>query len=530
MMESTSLTSSKSSKSSTNWLTFPERDYLNVTDHNEQKLSRLTQGLPVTNILGTMDRAILEIAFDSRKSGPDSLFVAIPGKNLDGGVFIKDAVTKGASAFITQTPLDSLGGIDLRSHDVTALCVEDSRKALSIVSTNFYRRPSERLAVTGITGTNGKTTTSYILEALFRAKGVQTGVIGTINYHYGDKKLSAPVTTPESLDLNRMLNAMIEEKIEHCFLEISSHALYQSRVHDMQFKVGIFTNLTRDHLDFHGDMESYKNAKKKLFLDNRVQQKIFNIDDSAGREFAGEFKTDSFTTGIDNNADFKAENIVLTKSGCQFTLKTPFGAGEIHSNLLGRHNIHNLLSAAAGAMVQGVSLEKVQEVFRHIQPIPGRFESIDNNQGIFVLVDYAHTDDALCNAISAAKAFTEGKLIVVFGCGGDRDKGKRKAMGQAVLKEADFSIITSDNPRTEDPEQIIEDILQGVPSSVHKGDDYDAIINRKEAIEHAIRLAEKGDLVLIAGKGHEDYQVLATQTIHFDDREVARSALRKRSH
>ncbi len=516
--------------SSTKWLVFPERGYLNVTDHNEQKLSRLIMGLPVTNILGTMDRAIREIVFDSRKSELDSLFVAIPGRNRDGGMFIKDAISKGASAFITQTPLDSLGGLDLRSRDVTALCVEDSRKALAIVSAGFYRRPSERLAVTGITGTNGKTTTSYILEALFRAKKVRTGVIGTINYHYGNRKLSAPVTTPESLDLNRMLDAMIEEKVEYCFLEVSSHALYQSRVHDMQFKVGIFTNLTRDHLDFHGDMESYKNAKKKLFLDNQVQQKIFNIDDSVGREFAGEFKTDSFTTGIDSNADFKAENIVLTKSGCRFTLKTPFGAGEIHSNLLGRHNIHNLLSAVAGAMVQDVSLEKVQEVFRHIQPIPGRFESIGNSRGVSVLVDYAHTDDALCNAISAAKAFTEGKLIVVFGCGGDRDRGKRKAMGQTVLKEADFPIITSDNPRTEDPEHIIEDILQGIPSSARKGDDYNVIINRKEAIEHAIHLAGKNDLVLIAGKGHENYQILSTQTIHFDDREVARSALKKLSH
>lgn len=516
--------------SSTNWLSFPERGTLNVTDQPGQKLSHLILGLPATNILGTMDSTIREVVYDSRKVGPGSLFVAIPGENWDGGKFIKDAIAKGASAFVTQTPLDSLNGFSLGSRNVTALCVEDSRKALSIISANFYRHPSERLALTGITGTNGKTTTSYILEALFKAKGNRTGVIGTINYHYGDKKLSAPVTTPESLDLNRMLDEMIEEETENCFLEVSSHALHQSRVRDMHFKAGIFTNLSRDHLDFHGDMESYKNAKKKLFLNNRVQNQIFNIDDPVGQEFAGEFKTDSFTTGIDSNADFKAENIVLTKSGCRFTLKTPFGSGEVQSNLLGRHNVHNLLSAAAGAMVQGVSLETVQEVFQQVQPVPGRFENIDNDQGFSVLVDYAHTDDALSNAISAAKAFTEGKLIVVFGCGGDRDKGKRKTMGQAVLSEADFSIITSDNPRTEDPQQIIEDILQGVPSSAHEGNDYAAIISRKEAIEYAIRLAGKNDLVLIAGKGHEDYQILGTQTIHFDDREVARSALRKRDH
>ena len=515
--------------SSTNSIVFPESGYLNVTEQNGQKLSRLILGLPATNILGTMDRNIREIVYDSRNSGPDSLFVAVPGQNWDGGAFINDAIAKGASAFITQTSLDSLNGLDLGSRDVTALCVEDARKALSIVSANFYHRPSERLALTGVTGTNGKTTTTFILEALFREQGAQTGVIGTINYHYGDKKLSAPVTTPESLDLNRMLDEMINDEVENCFLEVSSHALHQSRVHDMNFKVGIFTNLSRDHLDFHGNMESYKNAKKKLFLDNHVQWKVFNIDDPVGWELSGELNKDSYTTGIDCNADFKAEDLVLTKAGCQFTLKTPFGTEKIHSNLLGRHNVHNLLSAAAGAMAQDVSLETIQKVFRQVQPIPGRFESIDNDHGLSVLVDYAHTDDALSKAISAAKAFTEGKLIVVFGCGGDRDKGKRRAMGQAAINGADFSIITSDNPRTEDPERIIEDILQGIPSSAQEGDDYSTITSRKEAIEHAIHLAEKNDLVLIAGKGHEDYQILGTQTIHFDDREVARSALRKRN-
>jgi UDP-N-acetylmuramoyl-L-alanyl-D-glutamate--2,6-diaminopimelate ligase len=516
--------------SSTNSLIFPENGYLNVTDITEQKLSHLILDLPVTNVLGTMDRNIREIVYDSRQAKPSSLFVAIPGKNWDGDTFIEEAITKGASAFITQAPLDSLIGLGLGSSNVTALRVEDSRKALSAVSANFYHRPAERLALTGITGTNGKTTTAYILEDLFKAEGIRTGVVGTINYHYGDKKIPANVTTPESLDLNRMLDEMVKEKVENCFLEVSSHALHQSRVHGMRFKVGIFTNLSRDHLDFHGDMDHYKNTKKKLFLENRVQHPIFNIDDKVGQQFSKEFNVDAFTTGIDSNADFKAENIVLTKSGCQFTLKTPFGTGNIHSNLLGRHNIHNLLSAGAGAMAQGISLEKIQEVFRCIQPIPGRFERIDNNHGFSVLVDYAHTDDALANTISAAKSFTEGKLIVVFGCGGDRDKGKRKAMGKAVLSEAGFSVITSDNPRTEDPEQIMDDILQGAPSSAREGNDYMAIVNRKKAIEHAIQIAEKNDLVLIAGKGHEDYQVLGTQTIHFDDREIARSALRKRNH
>jgi UDP-N-acetylmuramoyl-L-alanyl-D-glutamate--2,6-diaminopimelate ligase len=501
-----------------------------VTNKNVQKLAGLIRGLPTINILGSIDRNIREIVYDSRKSNLETLFVAMPGQNWNGEVFIKDAIAKGATAFITQVPLDSLNKLELKSRDVTALCVEDSRKALSIVSANFYDHPSEHLALTGITGTNGKTTTAYILEALFRGRGTRTGVIGTINYHYSDKELSAPITTPESLDLNRILGEMLKENIKNCFLEVSSHALHQSRVHDMCFKAGIFTNLSRDHLDFHGDMESYKNAKKKLFLENHIQWKIFNIDDPVGKEFYECFKTNSFTTGIESNADFKAEEIVLTKADCRFTLKTPFGSGEIHSNLIGRHNVYNLLSATAGAMAQGISLEKIQEVSRQIQSIPGRFESIDNDQEFSVLVDYAHTEDALSKAISAAKTFTEGKLIVVFGCGGDRDKGKRKSMGQAVINEADFSIITSDNPRTEDPEEIVKDILQGIPALVQQGDDYLTIINREEAIEYAICLAEKNDLVLIAGKGHENYQILETKTIHFDDREIARSALRKRLH
>jgi UDP-N-acetylmuramoyl-L-alanyl-D-glutamate--2,6-diaminopimelate ligase len=516
--------------SSNDWLAFPENGYLNMTDISEQRLSHLILGLPITNVLGTMDRAIQEIAYDSRKVGPNSLFVAIPGERWDGSSFIKDAIAKGASAFITQASLDSLNGLGLGSRNVTALSIKDSRKALSVVSANFYNRPSERLDLTGITGTNGKTTTAYILEALFRAKGTRAGVIGTINYRYENKIFPASVTTPESLDLNRMLHEMTEDKIKNCFLEVSSHALHQCRVHGMRFKAGIFTNLSRDHLDFHGDMESYKNAKKKLFLENDVEHPIFNIDDKIGREFAEEFNADSFTTGIDSNADFKAENVVLTKSGCQFTLKTPFGNGEIRSNLLGRHSVYNLLSAGAGAMVQDTSLEKVQEVFHQIQPIPGRFEHIENNHGFSVLVDYAHTDDALCNAISSAKDFTQGRLIVVFGCGGDRDKGKREAMGRVALSGADFSIITSDNPRTEDPEQIIGDILKGVSSSASEDSDYTVIINRQGAIERAIQMAEKNDLVLIAGKGHESYQILGSETIHFDDREIARSALRKRNH
>jgi UDP-N-acetylmuramoyl-L-alanyl-D-glutamate--2,6-diaminopimelate ligase len=319
---------------------------------------------------------------------------------------------------------------------------------------------------------------------------------------------------------------MVDAGVTDCFLEVSSHALSQKRVCDMNFDVGIFTNLSRDHLDFHGDMEEYKNAKAELFRGNKVKAPIVNIDDQAGQEFAAELKGNVISTGINNSADFSAENISLTAVGSRFTLKTPDGSTEIQTNLLGEHNICNLLSASAYALVQGMSFGMIQGTFRNIPSIPGRFESISKGQDFAVVVDYAHTEDALSKAITAAKAFTEGKVIVVFGCGGDRDKGKREGMGRVATEKADFTVVTSDNPRTEDPGKIVSDILKGISTSASHA----AIINRREAIEYAISQAEKNDLVLIAGKGHEDYQVLGTQKEHFDDREVARDFLEKQTH
>ena len=294
----------------------------------------------------------------------------------------------------------------------------------------------------------------------------------------------------------------------------------------MSFEAGIFTNLSRDHLDFHNDMGKYKNAKAKLFRENLIKTSIINIDDPVGKEFAEEFKVNTITTGINNMADFYAENIVLAGTQSRFTLKTPSGSIDIKTNLLGRHNIYNLLSAAACASTQGISLKKIKDTFEEIPSIPGRFESVKSGQNFSVLVDYAHTQDALFKSISASKAFTRGEVIVVFGCGGDRDKGKRKEMGQVAIKNANFTVITSDNPRTEDPEKIIADILKGIPSN----GPYKTITDRREAIAYAINRAKKNDLVLIAGKGHENYQVLGMKKVRFDDREVAREFLRNRVH
>ena len=511
---------------STKWFLFSENDFSIEKNMSEKNLKNLIAGIEIAESLGNRDLEIENIAFDSRKVRQDGLFVAIPGGKHDGRVFIKEALDKGAIAIIAEASIESLSSLHIDHESITVLCVADSRKSLSIVSANFYGDPSAHLNLTGITGTNGKTTLTYVLEALAKADGRDTGVIGTIDCHFGKTKTPAAMTTPESLELNLKLRQMVNAGVTDCFLEVSSHALSQKRVYDMDFDVGIFTNLSRDHLDFHSSMEEYKNSKAELFRGNNVKVPILNIDDPAGKEFAVELKRNAISTGINSSADFSAENISLIATGSRFTLKTPNGSTEINTNLLGEHNIYNLLSASAYALVQGMSLNMIQSTFQNIPCIPGRFESISKGQNFSVLVDYAHTEDALCKAITATKTFTEGKVIVVFGCGGDRDKGKREGMGRIAIEKSDFSVITSDNPRTENPENIISDILKGVPASAS----HITIADRREAIEYAISRAEKNDLVLIAGKGHEDYQVLGTQKEYFDDREVARDFLEKQIH
>ncbi len=511
---------------STKWFLFSESDFSTEKNMPEKNLKNLIAGMEITESLGNRNCEIKNIAFDSRKVRPGGLFVAIPGGKHDGGAFIRESLDKGTIAIITESSPESLSSLHINYENITVLCVADSRKSLAIVSANFYENPSAHLNLTGITGTNGKTTLTYVMEALAKADGRYTGVIGTIDCHFGKTKIPTAMTTPESLDLNLNFRQMVDAGVTDCFLEVSSHALAQKRVCDMNFDVGIFTNLSRDHLDFHSNMEEYKNAKAELFRGNKVKVPIVNIDDQTGKEFATELKGNVISTGINSSADFSAENISLTAVGSRFTLKTPNGSTEIRTNLLGEHNVCNLLSASAYALVQGLSLDMIQGTFKNIPSIPGRFESINKGQSFSVLVDYAHTEDALSKAITATKAFTEGKVIVVFGCGGDRDKGKRKGMGRVVTEKADFAVVTSDNPRTEDPEKIVADILKGIPASAS----HTAIINRREAIEYAIGRAEKNDLVLIAGKGHEDYQISGVQKEHFDDREVAREFLEKQIH
>ena len=491
-------------------------------------LLNLIDGYPMADINGTLERNIESIAYDSRKVEPEALFVAMPGHHHDGSRFIGQAVEKQAAAFVTEMSKADMAKLELKSPGVTAIHVNDSRHVLAWVSDRFYGRPSDRLDLIGITGTNGKTTLTYVLEKIFETAGHPCGVIGSINYRYGGNEYPAPMTTPEALEINRMLQEMTGKGVDKCCIEVSSHSLALKRVRELRFAVGVFTNLTRDHLDYHKTFEHYKDSKKILFRDCKVKKQVINIDDPVGREIVRESPIETLTTGLDSRADVTAEDCVLLEDGIRFTLKTPSGTQAISSPLLGRHNVHNLLSASAVALAQGISLAHIEQGIQSLERVPGRFEKIQQGQDFIVAVDYAHTGDALANALKAARTLSKNRVIVVFGCGGDRDPGKRKEMGRVALEMSDFTIITSDNPRTEDPKQIILNICEGIPAGRKPKEHFAILPNRREAIDFAIKKAQTGDLVLIAGKGHEDYQILKSGKIHFDDREEAVRALRIR--
>lgn len=496
-------------------------------DKTSPLLSRLLEGYPVRRHHGPLDVEISSVVNDSRKAEGNSLFVAIHGYQINGDRFITDAINRGARAIVTESSLDESKEWNPENQNLTAIQVENGRHALAWISKEFYRNPSGRMHLVGITGTNGKTTLTYILETIYRTAELPAGVIGTINYRYGGTVIPASTTTPESLDINRMLDEMVRKKIIHCFLEISSHSLSLNRVDGMAFEVAVFSNLSRDHLDFHKTLEQYKETKKSLFHDYEVKKQVLNIDDETGREIMKETSRPTLTTGIDHLADIMAEDVALSPQGSQFTLNTPMGSRKVDTRLLGKHNIYNALSAVATALHQNISLDDIVRGLQSVKKIPGRFERLDHGQPFTVVVDYAHTDDAMRNVLQAAKALARKKIIAVFGCGGDRDHGKRKEMGRVALELSDYAIITSDNPRSEDPQSIIDEIGEGIPLQAKENLDYIMIANREDAIEHAIHTAKAGDMVLILGKGHEDYQILKNETIHFDDREIAAEVLRR---
>ena len=454
------------------------------------------------------------------------MFVAISGTQSDGARYALDAAKRGAVAMVSESiiePEDLLEGKGL-----ALIRVEDARNALAIIAARFYEHPSRSVKLIGVTGTNGKTTVTYLLESILNGNGFSVGVIGTVDYRYGGQAFTAGMTTPESVDINRMLSEMNGMGVSHCMLEVSSHALTFQRIKGLEFGVTVFTNLSQDHLDFHGTLEDYMLSKKSLFRDYPQDQRVVNVDDLLGREIFEEVPENTMTVGIHENADVRAENIRLERTGSYFNLKAPCGVLPVRSSLLGKHNVYNILSAAGAALQLGISLDDIVSGINALGAVPGRFEKVDCGQDFTVVVDYAHTEDAMSNILRAARSFTEGRILTVFGCGGDRDRGKRPKMGRVAVEASDFAVVTSDNPRSEDPGKIIEDIREGIPAYCGENERYVCVPERSEAIRLAIDRAGSGDFVIIAGKGHEDYQILNAETIHFDDREVAEKALRVR--
>jgi UDP-N-acetylmuramoyl-L-alanyl-D-glutamate--2,6-diaminopimelate ligase len=460
------------------------------------------------------DPEIASLAYDSRRAGPGSLFFCVSGLRSDGHDHAPAAVAAGAVALVVERPL-GLG--------VPEVVVGDARAAMAPLAARFNGDPSRRLRVIGVTGTNGKTTTAFLVRTLLEAAGEQCALVGTVKTVVGGHDEELPGTTPEAIDLQAAFSRMLGAGDRACAIEVSSHALELHRADAVHFAASIFTNLTQDHLDFHPSMEGYFAAKRRLFeLDPGIP--VVNLDDEHGRQLADGLAA-PVTFGIDRVADYAAHDVSFTLTGARFVLRCAEGDLELRSPLPGRFNVSNVLAALAAVHRLGVPLETIATALPDIEPVPGRFQPVDEGQGFAVLVDYAHTPDSLENVLATARALTDGRLICVFGCGGDRDRGKRPQMGEIVSRLADLAVVTSDNPRSEDPEAIVGEILAGVSSAAG----VEALVDRREAVGRAIELAGPGDVVVIAGKGHEQGQEFADgRKLPFDDVLVAREALRGR--
>lgn len=476
---------------------------------------------------GDLSQEINEVTYDSRQVKPGTLFIAVPGFKQDGHLFIKDAVARGAAAIVLQDR-------NYQSRDYTWVMVDNSRKAMAEVSNVVYGFPSTRLNVIGVTGTNGKTTTTNLIAMILEKAGYRPGLIGTVHNRLGDEVLPVHHTTPEAPDLQRLFANFLQKGADYVVMEVSSHALDLNRVKGTEYDVAVFTNLTQDHLDFHGDMERYFMAKARLFSGmgaNRQKKRhkfvIINNDDSYAEQIAELTSVPIITYGIKNSADVKAENVKISDRGASFRLRYTDRALPVNLKMTGLFNVYNTLAAVAVGLVEGVPVENIISTLENVAGIPGRFERVDEGQNFTVIVDYSHTPDSLENCLKTAREFVEGRIITVFGCGGDRDRKKRPLMGEVAAKLSDFTVVTSDNPRSEDPQAIIEEILPGL-SRIVDYDKYIKIVDRKEAINYAINIARPKDVVIIAGKGHEDYQIIGDRVISFDDRLVAKEAIIRR--
>ena len=484
------------------------------------KLDEVLHGVRLKSELDAAlaDLPVEGLDYDSRRIQENWLFFAFPGARADGRQYVQQAFERGACAVLSEAPApgDSPG---------PWLVVDHGRHALSTAARNFYAHPDRSLFLTGITGTNGKTTTSFLLDSILRTAGKTTALIGTIEYHLAGRVLNAPNTTPESLDLCRLLDELRLAGGSHATMEVSSHALALGRVYGFFFHTAVFTNLTQDHLDFHETMERYFDAKKLLFQGNGAPPPKFavvNADDEWGRRISLAPETQVLRYGLGPEAQCRARHVSSSLHGLKFDIQLGKSKVQIESPLVGKINIYNILAASCAAFTYGVPVDAIVSGIAACKGIPGRFERVDAGQSFAVVVDYSHTEDALRNAIAVARSLQPKRVITVFGCGGDRDRKKRPLMGQAAAEGSDLVVLTSDNPRSEDPIEIMNDVLVGL-----RRKDTPNIIepDRATAIRRAIEAAHPGDLVLIAGKGHETYQIFKEQTVHFDDREVARDVL-----
>jgi UDP-N-acetylmuramoyl-L-alanyl-D-glutamate--2,6-diaminopimelate ligase len=472
------------------------------------------------DIRGDGETTVSDVVADSRRVRVGALFCCVPGSRVDGHDLAGDALRTGAAALLVERPLE---------FDAPQLLVPSVRAALAPLSDAFFGSPSRRMDLVGVTGTNGKTTTTYMLEAIFRAAGLVPGVIGTVAVRIGERTLPVAHTTPEAPDLQRLLAEMADSGVQAAAMEVSSHGLALGRVDATRFRAAIFTNLTQDHLDFHRDLEDYYQAKRRLFTPAFTGLAIVNLDDPYGRRLAGEARdagVEVVTTGTAAGADWRAADLEAALDGTSFRVEGPTGGRALHLKLAGHFNVANALGALAAASALGIGLDTAVAGLAALAGVPGRFERVDAGQPFTVLVDYSHTPDSLENALRAARAVSRGRVLVVFGCGGDRDRAKRPLMGEIAGKLADLAVVTSDNPRSEPPAAIVAQIVEGVRRSAGP-DRYLVEVDRRAAIRQALGRARPGDVVLIAGKGHEQGQEFENgRKVPFDDRVVAAEELR----
>ncbi len=485
------------------------------------ELKTVLAGIEYELVRGNLKQEISNISYDSRKVRPGGLFICIKGFQTDGHSFINSAIDNGAVAIL------AIDEVVIENSEVTILRTDDTRMALSKLAANYYNHPSEKLCLVGVTGTNGKTTITHLIQAILQEAGKKAGIIGTLYAKIGAQEKDLKHTTPEAPEIEEFISLAVEEQADYVVMEVSSHALDLHRTDNLDYNVAIFSNLSQDHLDYHHNMESYLEAKLKLFNmvnDSAANYTIVNIDDANADCFIKASQAKVITYGINNDAMVRGLKVKTSLKGSSFIVKHQNGEFKINTKLIGLFSIYNILAAIAFALYAGIDPITIKNSLEKVEGVPGRFEQINCGQKFSVIVDYAHTPDGLENILKTAQEIVENRIITVFGCGGDRDKTKRPLMGKIAAKYSDFCVVTSDNPRSEEPHKIIEDIIPGLDEI--EGSRYAIIIERQEAIHHAINLAKPGDVVIIAGKGHETYQLIGGKVLDFDDRQVARDFLR----